>query len=190
MAAELEQVIFETQADWETWLEANHTKSDRIWIQFAKKNSDKVSQTYDEALEVALCFGWIDSQKKGLDEDYWLQKFTPRRKRSKWSQRNVKIVEALMAADKIRPAGMAQIEAAQADGRWDAAYAGSRTITVPEDFAALLATDPVAQAHFEQLNSASRFSILLQLHDAKRPETRQRRMQKFFEMCQRQEKPT
>lgn len=190
MADELEQLNFETQADWEAWLEVHHTQPDGIWMQLAKKGSDKQTLTRDEALETALCFGWIDSQGKTLDNDYWLQKFTPRRKRSKWSQRNVEIIEALIAAEKMRPAGMAQVEAAQADGRWDAAYAGSRTITVPEDFAALLATDPIAQAHFEQLGSASRFSILFQLHDAKKPETRQRRMQKFFEMCQRQEKLT
>ncbi|MCA9882124.1 MAG: YdeI/OmpD-associated family protein [Anaerolineae bacterium] len=188
MAAELEQIIFETQADWEAWLEANHKQPDGIWMQLAKKDSEKVSQTYDEALEIALCFGWIDGQKKGFDDDYWLQKFTPRRKRSKWSQRNVDIVGRLMDAGKIREAGLAEIEAAKADGRWEAAYEGSRKMEVPDDFTALLATDPEAQAFFEQLDSANRYSMLYQIQDAKKPETRQKRIQKFFEMCQRKEK--
>ena len=181
------EVAFATAADFEAWLEEHHGDQDGVWIKIAKKASGIPSVTHDEALDVALCFGWIDGQRKGLDETWFLQRFTPRRRRSPWSKRNVGKVEALIAAGRMRPQGVAEIERAKADGRWDAAYDGARTMDVPPDLQAELDKDPDAAAFFASLSGQNRYAILSRLHDAKRPETRARRLEKFVGMLKRRE---
>jgi uncharacterized protein YdeI (YjbR/CyaY-like superfamily) len=173
---------FATGADWSTWLEHAHATSPGVWLQLAKKGAGVASVGYDEALEVALCYGWIDGQKKPLDETWWLQRFTPRRRASRWSQRNRRIAETLIAAGRMTAAGQAEIDRAQADGRWEAAYAGARTMSVPPDLAAALEQDPEAAAAFTGLDGANRYAILYRLQDAKKPETRARRLATFVEM--------
>jgi uncharacterized protein YdeI (YjbR/CyaY-like superfamily) len=197
--AELPVLRFPDVAAWSAWLDAEHRSADGLWLQLAKKGAgrsdgDDVSSltyvssltvsslTYDEALEVALCYGWIDGQKKPQDERWWLQRFTPRRRTSRWSQRNRRTAEALIATGRMMPAGLAEVERARADGRWDAAYAGASTITVPPDLAAALAEDPAAASAFEGLDGANRYAILYRLQDAKKPETRARRLETFVEM--------
>jgi len=171
---------FASREEWETWLEANHTSADGVWILFPKKGTGLPTVDLVEAIEVALCFGWIDGQRKGLDETHYRQKFTPRRARSKWSQINVGRCERLIADGRMQPAGHAQVDAAKADGRWDAAYAPASTIEVPEDLRAALEAAGVSEA-FAALKSQDRYSILFNVHDAKRPETRARRIAKFTE---------
>ena len=171
---------FASRTEWETWLEANHASADGVWVLFPKKGTGLPTVDLVEAIEVALCFGWIDGQRKGLDETHYRQKFTPRRTRSKWSQINVGRCEQLIAAGRMRPAGHAQVEAAKADGRWDAAYAPASKIEVPDDLRAALAAADVEDA-FAALKSQERYSILFGLHDAKRPETRARRIAKAVE---------
>jgi uncharacterized protein YdeI (YjbR/CyaY-like superfamily) len=180
--ADLPILFFKGPEDWEAWLEENHATAQGLWIQFAKKESGIKSLTYPEALDVALCFGWIDGQKASLDEKYWLQRFTPRRTRSKWSEVNCKKVAELIAQAKMRPAGLKEVESAKKDGRWTQAYKGQRDMSVPEDFAAVLAKEPKAAAFFAGLNSANRYAILYRIHDAKKPETRARRIQQFLQM--------
>lgn len=183
---DLPRLRFASQADWAAWLE-QHCR-DRAgggtgaWLQFAKKGNPEPSVTYAEALDVALCFGWIDGQKAGLDDAWWLQRFTPRRPSSRWSEINRKRAQELLDEGRMTPAGAAEVERAKADGRWDAAYAGSATIEVPPDLAAALERDPAAAVFFETLNSANRYAILYRLHDAKKPETRARRLGQFLEM--------
>ena len=143
--------------------------------------------TYAEALEIALCFGWIDSQKRGLDETHFLQRFTPRRPGGRWSKINREKAESLIAAGSMRPAGAAEVEAARADGRWEAAYEGQRTMAVPEDLRRKLDESPEAAEFFAGLNSQNRYAILYRLDEAKRPETRQRRLRKFLAMLERGE---
>jgi uncharacterized protein YdeI (YjbR/CyaY-like superfamily) len=168
---------FASREEWETWLETNHASADGVWLVFPKKGTGLPTVDFVEAIEVALCFGWIDGQRKGLDETHYRQKFTPRRARSKWSQINVGRCEALIAAGRMRAAGHAQVEAAKADGRWDAAYAPASKIEVPEDLRAALVAAGVEDA-FAALKSQDRYSILFNVHDAKRPETRARRIAK------------
>ncbi len=168
---------FASRSEWETWLEANHASADGVWLVFPKKGTGLPTVDFVEAIEVALCFGWIDGQRKGLDETHYRQKFTPRRSRSKWSQINVGRCEALVAEGRMRAAGLAEVEAAKADGRWDAAYPPASKIEVPEDLQAALEAGGVAEA-FAALKSQDRYSILFNLHDAKRPETRARRIAK------------
>lgn len=180
--ADLPIIPFESQTAWEQWLEENHATADGLWLKIAKKGSGHPTVTYAEALDVALCFGWIDGQKDKFDDEYFLQKFTPRRKRSKWSQVNREKVEALIAQGKMRDAGMREIEAAKSDGRWDAAYAPPSKIEVPDDLQAELDKNPEAQAFFNQLNKTNRYAILYRIHDAKRPETRQKRITQFIDM--------
>src|SRR5690349_4205617 len=150
--AELPIEPFATQGDWEAWLDERHAASPGIWLRFAKKASGTPSVTYDEALEVALCYGWIDGQKKSYDEGSWLQKFTPRGARSIWSKINRARAEALIESGRMRPAGLAAVESARGDGRWEAAYDSARQATVPEDFQAALDASPTAGAFFEALN--------------------------------------
>jgi uncharacterized protein YdeI (YjbR/CyaY-like superfamily) len=169
------------------WMTENHASSDGIWIKIAKKGTGVESVAVTEALDVALCFGWIDGQRKPLDETYFLQKYTPRRARSRWSKRNVGLVEKLIEAGEMRPAGYAEIERAKADGRWDAAYDSPGTIQVPPDLQAELDARPAAAEFFKTLNSTNRYSILYRLHDAKRPETRARRLEQFVAMLERGE---
>ena len=181
---------FASAADYEEWLEREHASSDGIWVEFAKKGNPTPSVTYLEAVEVALCFGWIDGQVKRSEEDGWYrQRFTPRRRRSKWSEINVGRAEALIAAGRMRPAGLAEVERAKADGRWDEAYASPSRMTVPDDLRRALDANPRAAENFAKLNATNRYAILYQVHDAKRPETRARRIERFVAMLERGETP-
>lgn len=188
MADELPILLFATPPDLEAWLEENYAASDGLWLKVAKKGSGEKSVTYAEALELALCFGWIDSQKRGFDEKFFLQRFTPRRPRGRWSRINRDKAEELIAAGSVRPAGMAEIEAAKADGRWKAAYEGQRTAKVPDDLQRELDANQAARVFFAALDSANRYAIVYRLNDAKKPETRERRLRKFVAMLERGEK--
>jgi uncharacterized protein YdeI (YjbR/CyaY-like superfamily) len=165
------------------WLDEHHTQPEGIRLKIAKKGTGIASITYAEALDEALCHGWIDGQKEAFDETWFVQRFTPRRARSRWSKVNRERIERLTAEGRMQPAGLAQVEAAKADGRWDAAYDGSRTATVPDDLQAALDAEPAAKAFFETLTSANRYAILYRVQDAKRPETRAKRIAQYVEMC-------
>lgn len=173
---------FASQADWEAFLEVEHATSPGVRIKLAKKASGIPTVSYALALEVALCFGWIDGQTGSLDETWYLQRFTPRRRKSKWSQINVRHVARLIAEGRMRPAGLAQIEAAKADGRWDAAYESPANATVPDDLAVALAANPAADAFFRTLTGSNRYGVLYRIRDAKWPETRARRIANFVQM--------
>jgi uncharacterized protein YdeI (YjbR/CyaY-like superfamily) len=188
MPDELPVLLFATPAELEAWLERHYDSSEGLWLKIAKKGVEPPSVTYAEALELALCFGWIDSQKRGHDEHHFLQRFTPRRPRGRWSKINREKAEGLIEAGAMRPAGLAEVEAAKADGRWEAAYAGAGAAEVPEDLRRELDANPTARESFEQLDGANRYAILYRLEEAKRPETRQRRLQKFLTMLERGEK--
>ena len=177
-----------SEAEWEAWLDAEHATSDGVWLKFAKKGSGVETVVYAEALDVALCYGWIDSQVARLDERFYLQKFTPRRARSKWSQINREKIEALTKQGRMKPAGLEQVELAKADGRWEAAYASPANIEMPDDLQAALDASPKAAEFWAGLNKSNRFAILYQLQDAKKPETRARRLEKFVGMLERGEK--
>jgi uncharacterized protein YdeI (YjbR/CyaY-like superfamily) len=183
----MELLAFASKADFEAWMEQHHATADGVWIKVAKKGSGIPSVHPPEALDVALCFGWIDGQRKSIDDVYYQQKYTPRRARSRWSKINVAKVAALTEAGAMRPAGVAEVERAQADGRWDAAYDSPSRISVPPDLQAELDARPAAAAAFASLNSTNRYAILYRLHDAKKPETRARRLAKFVEMLERGE---
>ncbi|MCU1530317.1 MAG: hypothetical protein JWP75_4080 [Frondihabitans sp.] len=174
-------------AAWESWLAANSESSDGIRLAIAKKGGDHPSVSYSDALDVALCYGWIDGQKNRLDEHHFLQNFGPRRTRSLWSQINRNRVAALVESGRMRPPGLAQVEAAKADGRWDAAYAGQRTAEVQEDFAAAIAASPAAAAFFATLNSTNRYALIFRIQIVKRAETRARKIADFVEMLERGE---
>lgn len=178
---------FRSKAAWENWLRRQHETSPGIWLELAKKDSGLVSVSYREAVEVALCYGWIDGQAASVDGKRYRQRFTPRRPRSNWSRINCAAVERLHAEGRLAPAGVRQMLAAQQDGRWAAAYASPRSIEVPEDLQAELETNPRARGFFEQLDSRNRYAILYRLHDAKKPETRQRRLEKFVRMLEAEE---
>lgn len=182
-------LAFPSQAAWESWLAANHQTCNGVWLKFAKKDSGITSVYYAEALDSALCYGWIDAQVARLDALYYLQKFTPRRPRSRWSQVNREKVLALQQQGRLQPAGLAEVERAQQDGRWAAAYPSPRAMTVPEDLQAALDANPAAAAFFATLTGANRYAILYRLLDAKRPETRARRLAQFVEMLNEQRKP-
>jgi uncharacterized protein YdeI (YjbR/CyaY-like superfamily) len=181
-------LLFATPPDFEAWLEENHARPGGFWLKVAKKGSGQRSVTYSEALELALCFGWIDSQKRGCDEEFFLQRFTPRRPRGRWSRINREKAEELMAAGAMRPAGLAEVEAARADGRWEAAYEGQRTAKVPDDLRRELDANPAAREFFSTLDSANRYAIVYRLDEAKKLETRERRLRKFVAMLERGEK--
>jgi len=185
---ELPILLFATPVELEAWLEENHADSPGLWLKIAKKGVEPPSVTYAEALELALCFGWIDSQKRGLDERHFLQRFTPRRPSGRWSRINREKAEALIEAGAVRPTGLAEIEAAQADGRWEAAYEGQRTAKVPPDLQRELDASPSAAQFFASLDGANRYAILYRLDEAKKPEMRQRRLRKFVAMLERGEK--
>ena len=185
---EMPILLFATPAELEAWMEKEGGGSDGVWLKIAKKGSGVRSVSYAEALEVALCFGWIDSQKRTLDERHFLQRFTPRRPRGRWSRINRGKAEELIEAGRMRPAGLAEVEAAKADGRWDAAYEGQRTAEVPADLRRELEARPAARDFFARLDSANRYAIVYRLSEAKRPETRERRLRKFVEMLERGEK--
>lgn len=187
MADELPIHLFADPGEFEAWQDENHDSSDGLWLKIAKKDAAARSVTYAEALELALCFGWIDSQKRGFDEEYFLQRFTPRRPRGRWSQINRKKAEALIAAERMRPSGLAEVETAKADGRWEAAYEGQKSAKVPPDLQRELDANPTAAEFFASLDSANRYAILYRLDEAKKPETRVRRLRKFLAMLERRE---
>jgi uncharacterized protein YdeI (YjbR/CyaY-like superfamily) len=166
----------------DAWLAENAVESDGIWLKFAKKDSGIESIVYAEALDVALCHGWIDGQAKRLDDDHYLQRFTPRRARSKWSKRNRRKAEELIAQGRMRPGGLAEVERARADGRWDAAYDSPATATLPDDFRRALEEKPGALEYFESLGSTKRYPFLYRIDDAKRPETRAKRIAEYAEL--------
>ena len=168
---------------WAAWLEVNHARSTGVWLTIAKRGSAVATPSYDEAVDLALCWGWIDGQKRALDEGAWLQRFTPRGPRSRWSRRNRDKAAELIDRGAMKAAGLAEVERARADGRWDAAYEGQRSATVPDDLQAALDADPEAAAFFATLTGANRYAILYRVGEAKRPETRARRIETFVAMC-------
>jgi uncharacterized protein YdeI (YjbR/CyaY-like superfamily) len=169
------------------WLQEHHATSKGIWLKIAKKGSGTPTVTYAEALDEGLCYGWIDGQKGALDEVFFLQRFTPRGPRSKWSKINVDKADALAAAGRMRAAGRAEVEKAKADGRWEAAYAPQSKATVPEDLQAALDKNPTAAKFFATLTGANRYAVLYRIHEAKKPETRAKRIEKFVGMLERGE---
>jgi uncharacterized protein YdeI (YjbR/CyaY-like superfamily) len=175
-------LAFESQAAWESWLAEHHRTSTGLWLKFAKQGSGNATVTYQQALEIALGYGWIDGQKAAFDEAWWLQRFTPRGPRSKWSRINREKATDLIARGKMKPAGLREVERARADGRWEAAYDSQSKIQVPDDLQQALDGNPRARDFFATLDSANRYAILYRLHEAKRPETRARRLQKFVAM--------
>ena len=179
---------FRDTDSWAAWLEKNHAASPGIWLRLAKKSSNVKSVSYGDAVEVALCYGWIDSQAKGDDENHSQQKFTPRSKRSIWSKRNQEKVIALIDSGRMKPAGLMEIERAKQDGRWAVAYDSPSTMEVPSDLQAALNQEPRAKAFFNTLNARNRYAILFQVQTAKRPDTRARRIKKFVAMLAREEK--
>lgn len=179
---------FETQERWESWLGGHGADSQGIWLKIAKKEAGISSVNYTEALESALCYGWIDGQKAALDGQNWLQKFTPRGRKSGWSKINREKAEALIAAGRMQAMGLRQVELAKADGRWDAAYESQRTIGVPEDLQLELDHHPAAQAFFATLDSANRYAVLYRVTTAKKPETRAARIMKLVEMLEQNKK--
>lgn len=185
---DLAVLSFEKQQDWEAWLAEHHADMKGVWLKIAKKDTNISSVNYSDALDSALCYGWIDGQKAAYDEQYWLQKFTPRGAKSIWSKVNCARAEALIAANRMQPAGMQQIERARADGRWDAAYEGQSKITVPLDLQRELDNNQKAQDFFNTLDSANRYAVLFRIHTAKKPETRTARIQKFVEMLEKGQK--
>lgn len=187
-STELPTLPFANKKKWADWLATQHDKSAGVWLKLAKKDSGISSVTYDEALEVALCYGWIDGQKKGFDDKYWLQKFTSRGAKSIWSKINTEKVERLIGSGEMKPAGLKAIEAAKQDGRWDAAYASQKNISVSEDFQAALDKNEKAKVFFATLNSVNRYAILFRIQTAKKAETRAKRIQQFVEMLERGEK--
>jgi uncharacterized protein YdeI (YjbR/CyaY-like superfamily) len=188
MAVELPELIVAHAPAWRRWLRANHQDPAGVWLVLAKKGTtEPTTLTYEEALEEALCHGWIDGQVKRRDEPTYQQRFTPRRGRSAWSKRNVAIVERLLEEGRMQPAGLAAVEQAKADGRWERAYAGSASIEVPEDLAAALAAEPRAQAMFDVLTSQNRYAILYRVSGVKRAATRERNIARFVAMLARGE---
>ncbi len=187
-STELPVRLFNTKKEWATWLDKHHAKSYGVWLQIAKKTGKVKTVTYAEAVEAALCYGWIDGQGKGLDESAWLQKFTPRGSRSIWSKINRTKAEELIKSGRMKPAGLTAIEQAKRNGRWDAAYDSHSTAAVPDDLQAALDQNPKAQAFFATLDSTNRYAILFRLQTAKKTETRARRLEQFVQMLEKHEK--
>jgi uncharacterized protein YdeI (YjbR/CyaY-like superfamily) len=185
---ELPIIPFASRDVWGAWLEENHATSDGLWLKFARKGSGIETVSFAEALDIALCYGWIDSQAGAFDERYWLQRFTPRRPRSKWSKRNRARATKLIEEGRMKPAGLREVERARADGRWEAAYDAQSTATVPEDFRRELEKNEEAREFFATLNSQNRYAILHRIQDARRPETRARRIEKYVTMLRDQKK--
>ncbi len=181
-------IAFETQQDWEAWLKEHHADTRGIWLKIAKKEARSPSVSYAEALDSALCYGWIDGQKAAFDDKYWLQKFTPRTAKSIWSKVNCDKAEALIAEGRMQPAGLRQVELAKSDGRWERAYESQSKITIPDDFQSELDKNPKAKDFFNTLDSANRYAFLFRIHAAQKPETRSAKIQKFVEMLNQQQK--
>jgi uncharacterized protein YdeI (YjbR/CyaY-like superfamily) len=182
LPTDLPVLAFPDQAAFEAWLEAQGETAPGVYVKLAKKGAGVPSVTYAEVVESALCFGWIDGRANRLDDSFYLQRMTPRRARSVWSQKNVDAVEGLTLAGRMRPPGLAAVEAARADGRWERAYAGSATITVPDDLADALAAEPAAQKEFEALDGANRYAVLWRVHTANTPATRAKRIANLVQM--------
>jgi uncharacterized protein YdeI (YjbR/CyaY-like superfamily) len=190
MADELADLVVLDAAAWRRWLAANHASSAGVWLRLAKKGMNEPTQLrYAEALDEALCHGWIDGQVRRFDEASYRQRFTPRRTRSAWSQNNVANIERLLGEGRMTPAGVAAFEAARADGRLDRAYPGQASIEVPDDLAAALEAEPAARASFESLSSQNRYAVLLRIHQAARPQTREQRIERFVAMLARGKTP-
>ncbi len=183
-----EVIAFASPREWERWLSKNWRHAEGIWLRFYRKDSGVPSVTYDEALDGALCYGWIDGQLKPYDARSWLRKFTPRRPKSPWSKRNIEHVQRLMKAGRMKRAGLKEAEAARADGRWDTAYDPGSTMKMPAEFLERLARNKKAQAFFQTLNRANTYAIGWRLQTAKRPETREKRMKEILAMLARGEK--
>lgn len=189
MSDEFQTLTFETQAKFRSWLAKNHSKEPGLWIRYAKKASGIKTIVYQEAVEEALCYGWIDGKVRTVDENYYIQRFTPRRSKSKWSRINRDKAEKLIESGKMKPAGLAEVERAKADGRWEAAYESPSNMTVPDDFSKALKKSAAAWKFWESLNKSNRYAILYQIRDAKKPETRARRIAKFVDMLKAEQKP-
>jgi len=183
----MKTLTFKSSADFRDWLAENHHEPEGIWLRIFKKDSGQKTVTYAEALDQALCFGWIDGQKKTFDEHSWIQKFTPRRVRSGWSKINTQHVERLIAAGQMTAAGLKAVDSAKADGRWETAYLSQRHLAPPSDFLEALGRNKKAKAFFESLNKANVYSIAYHLYAAKKPQTRERRLKKFLTMMRRGE---
>jgi len=186
--ANMPVIAFQSAKEWHSWLSKNAGVSIGVWLKIFKKDSKEKTVTYAEALEEALCFGWIDGQKKSLDEHAWLQKFCPRGPKSIWSKVNIAHVERLTKAGKMKPEGLKAVASAKADGRWEAAYDPARTMTVPDDFIKELSKNKKALAFYKTLNKTNLFSIAFRLQTAKKPETRQKRMEVIIDMLAKGEK--
>ena len=184
---ELAPTLFKSAKAFEAWLKKNHATSEGLWLKIAKRGSNEPSVTYPEAVEIALCWGWIDGQKKSFDDQHYLQRFTPRRARSVWSKINVEKVQGLIEAGRMQAPGQAQIEAARADGRWARAYDSARTSTVPEDLQAALEAEPAAKTFFASINASNRYAILWRIQTAARAETRAMRIAQLVGMLARGE---
>lgn len=184
---ELPTLTFESKKKFADWLAKNHDKSAGVWLKLAKKGTGIPSVTYAEALDVALCYGWIDGQRNSFDDQYFLQKYTPRRPKSIWSKINVGHVERLVASGEMKPSGLKAIEAAKHDGRWDAAYDGQKNMSVPEDFQSALERNKKAKVFFETLTGSRRYAFLFRITTAKKAETREKRIRQFVEMLERGE---
>ena len=184
---ELPTLPFESKKKFAVWLAKNHDKSAGVWMKLAKKATGIPSVSYAEAVEVALCYGWIDGQAGSFDDKFWLVKFTPRRPKSIWSQINTKRVEQLIASGEMKPSGLKAVEAAKQDGRWDAAYASQKNISVPADFQSALSKNEKAKAFFESLTGSKRYSFLFRIETAKKAETRIKRILQFVEMLEKGE---
>lgn len=187
-SVDLPILLFETQSSLEDWLKSNAASSAGVWLQIAKKNSGIASVTYDEAVESALCYGWIDSHKKTYDEKTWIQKFTPRGARSIWSKVNTEKAEALIAAGRMTEQGLKAIENAKQNGNWDNAYEPQSVASLPEDFAKELEQNSKAKAFYDMLNGQNKYAILFRIRNAKKQETRTKRIQQFISMLERGEK--
>ncbi len=188
MAKELPIISFESTRDWEKWLATNGNASMGVWLKLFKKDSGKTSITYAEALDSALCYGWIDGLKNKFDEKAWLQKFTPRRPRSGWSKNNTEHAQKLMKAGRMKPAGLKEVNSAKADGRWEKAYHSQSAADYPADFLKEVSKSKKAKAFLTTLNSANRYAIIYRLQTAKKPETREKRMAQFVQMLAKGEK--
>jgi uncharacterized protein YdeI (YjbR/CyaY-like superfamily) len=187
-ADSLPVVSFESTDAWDAWLTAHAADSPGLWLKIAKKGSGGRSISYSDALDVALCHGWIDGQKGRLDDEYWLQRFTPRKPGSKWSKINTERAAALIESGRMRPSGLREVERAQGDGRWEQAYESQSRVTVPEDLARALAANQRARAFFATLDSRNRYAILYRIGTAKRPETRAKRIDAFVAMLSEHKK--
>lgn len=182
------KLTFATQEDWESWLDSNGEAASGVWLRLAKRSAKQPTLTYAQALESALCYGWIDGQKQVENEDYWLQRFTPRTAKSIWSKINKARAEVLISNGRMRPAGLNEVNRAKQDGRWQAAYASASASTVPDDLQQALDCNPKAKKFFATLNSQNRYAILFRVQNVKKAETRARKISEFIDMLNKGEK--